>query len=72
MPRSFVYVLHGVKRIEMNGLGRLLQIAGLTIPLLAIFAQLERRITVGQLLTFLIAAMCLFWIGHLIRPRSEG
>jgi hypothetical protein len=54
----------------MNGLGRLLQIAGLTIPLLAIFAQLERRISVGQLLTFLIAAMCLFWIGHLIRPRQ--
>lgn len=56
----------------MNGLGRLLQIAGLAIPLLAVFAQLEQRISVGQMLTFLVAAMCLFWIGHLIRPRSEG
>ncbi len=55
----------------MNALGRLLQIAGLTVPLLAIFAQLEGRISVGQLLTFVVAAMCLFWIGQLIRPHHS-
>ncbi len=55
----------------MNAVGRILQIAGLTVPLLAVFAQLEGRISVGQLLTFLVAAMCLFWIGQLVRPRGS-
>jgi hypothetical protein len=54
----------------ISALGRLLQIAGLVVPLLAIFAQLEGRISVGQLLMFLVAAMCLFWIGSLVQPRS--
>lgn len=53
-----------------SALGRLLQIAGLVVPLLAIIAQLEGRISVGQMLTFLVAAMCLFWIGRLIQPRG--
>jgi len=55
----------------MAGLGRLLQLAGLTIPLLAVMAELNGNIRVGQLLMFLVASVCLFWIGHVIRPRGE-
>jgi hypothetical protein len=54
----------------ISGISRLLQIAGLVVPLLAIITQLEGRISVGQMLTFLAAAMCLFWIGRLIQPRE--
>ena len=53
----------------MSGLGRILQLAGLTIPLLAIFAQLAGSISVRDLLMFMIAALCLFWIGQLIQSK---
>jgi len=50
----------------MRTLGRLMQIAGLSIPLLAIVAQLNESITQGQMLMFLIAAVCAFWIGRIV------
>ena len=56
----------------MHTLSRILQIAGLIIPLVAIFAQLGQSITPGQLLGFLVVAVVLFYIGHLLQRYSSG
>ena len=49
---------------------RFLQVLGLTIPLLAIVAQLNERITLGQMLGFLVASMTVFIIGHTLQRYS--
>jgi len=51
----------------MHAFARLLQLAGLTIPLLAVIAQLAERITAGQMLRFLVVAICLFLAGYLMQ-----
>jgi hypothetical protein len=51
----------------MYAVARLLQIVGLTIPLLAIVAQLDNRISLAQMLRFLIVAMAIFGIGYLMQ-----
>lgn len=58
--------------LSMYSVARLLQIVGLTIPPLAILAQLMERITLGQMLGFLVAAMAFFGIGHLMQRYSGG
>jgi hypothetical protein len=54
----------------MYALARLLQFAGLTIPPLAILAQLSEAIKPGQMLRFLVAAICLFSIGYLVQQTT--
>jgi hypothetical protein len=54
----------------MRSIGRVLQGIGLTIPLLAIFAQLSSRITAGQMLQFLFVAVCVFSIGYVLQRYS--
>jgi hypothetical protein len=54
----------------MYALGRLLQLIGLTIPLLAIIAQLNQSISLGQMLQFLVVAIALFGIGYLLQSYS--
>lgn len=54
----------------MYTLARFLQVLGLTIPLLAIVAQLNERISLGQMLGFLVAAMIMFIIGHTLQRYS--
>lgn len=49
----------------MKGLGKFLQIVGLAIPPLVVLAQLSEQITAGQMLIFLVAAVCCFAIGRL-------
>jgi hypothetical protein len=49
-----------------------MQIVGLTIPPLAIIAQLSERISLGQMLGFLVAAMAVFGIGHVLQRYSGG
>lgn len=56
----------------MYGVARFLQFAGLTIPLLAIVAQLMDRITLAQMLGFLVVSMAVFSIGHLLQRYSGG
>jgi hypothetical protein len=51
----------------MYSLARFLQVLGLIIPLLAIVAQLNERITLGQMLGFLVASMMVFLIGHTLQ-----
>jgi hypothetical protein len=58
--------------LAMYALARFLQMAGLTIPLLAIVAQLNERISLGQMLGFLIAAMAVFGIGYVLQRSSGG
>jgi hypothetical protein len=61
-----------VSLLAMYPLARLLQIVGLAIPPLAIFAQLAESITLGQMLGFVVAAVCLFYIGNLLQRYSGG
>ena len=56
----------------MYTVGRFLQIISLTIPLLAIVAQLNERISLGQMLGFLVAAMAIFGIGHVLQRYAGG
>jgi len=56
----------------MYALGRLLQIAGLTILPIAVFAQLAESITPGQLLGFLIVGILIFSMGQLLQRYSSG
>lgn len=51
----------------MYSLARMLQLAGLTIPPLAIIAQLAERIKASQMLLFLAVSVCLFLIGYLLQ-----
>jgi hypothetical protein len=56
----------------MYTVARFLQIAGLTIPPLAIMAQLNENISLGKMLQFLVAAIALFSIGYLLQSYSTG
>lgn len=62
------------KLSAMYAFARLLQLAGLTVPPLAIFAQLNERINAAQMLQFLAVSVGLFLVGYLLqqygRPRS--
>jgi len=50
--------------------GRLMQIVGLVLPPLAIILQLQNAITLGQMLTLLVAAVSAFWIGRIVEGYS--
>jgi hypothetical protein len=56
----------------MNSVARLLQIVGLTIPPLAIVAQLMNSIDLKQMLGFLVAAVAVFAIGYLMQHYRGG
>jgi hypothetical protein len=56
----------------MYPVARFLQLAGLTIPPLAIIAQLSETITLGQMLGFLVASIVLFLIGNLLQQYGGG
>ncbi|MCA9248003.1 MAG: hypothetical protein KDA42_12830 [Planctomycetales bacterium] len=43
-----------------------MQWAGLIVPPLSIVAQLSESISQGQMLTFLVASVCLFYIGRIL------
>lgn len=51
----------------MRSLGRMLQVVGLAIPPLAMIAQLGQRISAGEMLKFLVAAVVAFGIGYLLQ-----
>jgi hypothetical protein len=55
----------------MNAIARLLQLAGLTIPPLAMVAQLMERIRAGQMLQFLVVSVGLFLTGYLLQQYSR-
>ncbi len=55
----------------MQTFSRLLQLVGLTIAPLAMVAQLNGVISVGKMLQFLLASVCIFLIGHTLQ-RYRG
>jgi hypothetical protein len=58
--------------LGMFKLGRLLQLVALVILPLAMIAQLSGSISLGQMLQFLFAAVCMFMIGYLLQTYSGG
>lgn len=56
----------------MYTVARFLQMVGLTIPLLAIVAQLNKAIQANTMLGFLVAAVLVFSIGHLLQRYPGG
>jgi hypothetical protein len=56
----------------MKSVARLLQLVGLTIPPLAIVAQLVNSINLKQMLGFLVASIAVFSIGYLMQQYSGG
>ena len=50
----------------MRSLGRGMQVLGLSLPPLAIVLQLSEAISLGQMLTMLVAAVCMFGIGRIV------
>lgn len=56
----------------MYAVARFLQVAGLTIPLLAIMAQLNGKIKPGPMLQFLVVSVALFSVGYLLQTYTTG
>lgn len=56
----------------MYPIARFLQLVGLTILPLSIFAQLNENITLGQMLRFLVAGVAVFSIGYLLQTYTTG
>ena len=50
----------------MRSLGRFGQLLGLGLPALAVVLELNRAITLGQMLVMLVAAVCCFGIGRIV------
>lgn len=51
--------------------GRLMQSVGLTVPPVSIVLQLANSITAGQMLTMLVASVCVFTIGWILTVYSK-
>ena len=58
--------------LGMHTLARLLQMAGLAIPPLAMGAQLSETISTGRMLQFLMMAIGMFILGHTLQRYSGG
>jgi hypothetical protein len=56
----------------MKALGRFAQFGGLVLPALAIVLELNHRITLGQMLVMLVAAVCCFGIGRIVEGYAGG
>ena len=56
----------------MQGIARLLQLVALIILPLAMFAQLNQSITLGEMLRFLVIGIGLFVMGYTIQRYSGG
>jgi hypothetical protein len=54
----------------MHTLARLLQFAGLTIPPLAMIAQLGNHISAGKMLQFLLLSVGIFVLGYVMQRYS--
>ncbi len=57
--------------LPVRTIGRLLQIVGLGVPPLSIFLQLTEAISLGQMLTLLVASVCCFGIGRILEGYTR-
>jgi hypothetical protein len=55
----------------MQALGKLLQLAGLTVPPITILMQLNDAIKASQMLMMLVASVCIFFIGRIIEGYAK-
>jgi hypothetical protein len=55
----------------MRSLGRLMQLLGLALGPLAIVLQMNKTISVAQLLLMGLASLCLFWMGRIIEGYAR-
>lgn len=56
----------------MSSIARLLQLVALIILPLAMFAQLNQSITLGEMLRFLVIGIGLFVMGYTLQRYSGG
>ncbi len=56
---------------RMAALGRFGQFLGLAIPAVAVLLELNRAISLGQMLVMLVAAICCFWIGRIVEGYTR-
>lgn len=56
----------------MRALGRFAQLLGLVVPAFAVILELNRRITLGQMLVMLVAAICCFSIGRILEGYAAA
>jgi len=52
--------------------GRFGQFLGLAIPALAVLLELNRAISLGQMLMMLVASVCCFWIGRIVEGYAAA
>lgn len=50
----------------LRAIGKAGQWLGLAVPALAVVLELNHRISLGQMLMMLVAAVCCFWIGRIL------
>ena len=50
----------------LRAIGKAGQWLGLTVPAMAVVLELNHRISLGQMLMMLVAAVCCFWIGRIL------
>jgi hypothetical protein len=56
----------------LRAIGKAGQLLGLTVPAVAILLELNHRISLGQMLMMLLAAVCCFWIGRILEGYSRS
>ena len=56
----------------LRTIGKVGQLLGLTVPAVAILLELNHRISLGQMLMLLVAAVCCFWIGRILEGYSRS
>ena len=57
---------------SMAAIARFMQLAGLVLPPLAIIAELNHTISLGQMLGFLVVSICLFSLGYVLKQYTGG
>jgi hypothetical protein len=55
----------------MGALGRLGQLVGLGLPAVAVLLELNRTISLGQMLMLLVFSVCVFWIGRILEGYGK-
>lgn len=55
----------------MRAIGRLGQLIGLSLPAVAVLLELNRTISLGQMLMLLVFSISAFWIGRILEGFAE-
>jgi hypothetical protein len=55
----------------LRAVGRLFQLAGLGLPVVAVLMQVADQITVGKMLVMAVAAFSLFYIGRILEGYAS-